>query len=304
MKEQQLKPVVCVMNPDDIYWIKEKKELSKFSGSFLSPYEAKEMETTQGVEFPEIRENVIFMLDPTVKNRYIIRTESSDAYIVERRINAIEVIVSLLGGKNFKVISERKANKSNGTQVEVKVNVGTPKVGVNNNTKVGTNTIQNGEITIVATAEFKGEYSEENYFKAEAIAKQYGLFNEPTISSLLMTRHPDNCNEILKKTYSVNTCKDLKENLEVAEDLKVNVMNAVKVDVDVNVKTSHDERYIEAFEFEVEFGPVKADPRAQQERKKGTTGCKKEHNLSKWLIWIMGATIIALASGLIYILLK
>lgn len=303
MKEQQLKPVVCVMNPDDIYWIKEKKELSKFSGSFLSPYEAKEMETTQGVEFPEIRENVIFMLDPTVKNKYIIRTESSDADIVERRINAIEVIVSLLGGKNFKIISERKANKSKETQVEVKVNVDTPKVGANNDINVGTNITQSGEINIVATAEFKGEYSEENYFKAEAIAKQYGLFNEPTISSLLMTRHPDNCNEILKKTYSVNTCKDLKENLEVAEDLKVNVMNAVKVDIDVNVKTSHDERYIEIFEFEVEFGPVKADPKAQQERKKDKIGGKKENNSSKWVIWVMGGVIAALAAGLVIALL-
>ena len=303
MKEQQLKPVVCIMNPDDIYWMKEKKEMSKFSSSFLSPYEAKEMETTQGVVFPEIRENVIFMLDPTVKNRYIIRTESSDADIVEKRINAIEVIVSLLGGKNFTAISERKADKNKETQVEVKVNVDTPKVGVGNDTKVRTNSSQSGEISIVATAEFKGEYSEDNYFKAVAIAKQYGLFDEPTISGLLMTRHPDNCNEIIKKKYRVSTCKDLKENLEVAEDLKVNVMKAVNVDVDVNVNTSHDERYMEVFEFEVEFGSVKADPIARKKRMEGRLVETKERKPNKWLIWVMGSIIVALAAGLVIALL-
>ena len=303
MKDQQLKPVVCVMNPDDIYWMKEKKDMSKFSDSFLTPYEARELETTQGIGFPGIRENVVFMLDPIARNRYIIRTESTDADIVEKRINAIEVIVSLLGGKNFSAISERRTDVSKETQVEVKVDVGTRKVGVDNDTRVEKNTAQSGSITIIATAEFKGEYSEENYFKAKAIAEQYGLIEDPTISSLLLTRHPDNCNEIIKKRYRVSTCKDLMDNLKVSNELKVNVLSAVNVDIDVNVNTSHDDRYMEAFEFEVEFGPVIPDPIAQKKRKEIQVIDQPDEindNKSKnWIIWAMGATIVALAVGLV-----
>ena len=96
-------------------------------------------------------------------------------------------------------------------------------------------------------------------------------------------RRPDHCNALHKKKYRVSTCKDLKENLEIANDLKVNVMKAVKVNIDVNVNTSHDERYLEVFEFKVEFGPVKKS--------------------RKWLFWILSGAIAALAAGLLIALL-
>ncbi len=281
MNNPQHKSVVCIMNPDDIYWMKEQSNMSKYTDNLITPYEARELEK-QGVEFPAIRDNVVFMLNPLEEKQYIVRTESTDADIVEKRINAIEVIISYLGGKHFKAISNRKTEKGKDTQVGVKLKVETPKVDVGSNTDVETNSSSSDETEIFVSADFKGEYSEENYWIADAMAKQYGLDNDNEIQKLLKLRHPSNCNQVHRQTYKVNTCKDLKENLKVAEDLCVGVMKAVNVGVEANVKTSSDERYSEVFEFEVEFGPVKPEPKSKN-----------------WLIWIMGAAIVALAAGLV-----
>ena len=301
MNRQQLKPVVCVLNPDDIYWMREHGD-SKYLGNLLTPYEAKNLEQTQNVEFPEIKENVVFMLDPLEGNKYIVRTESTDADIVEKRINAIGLIVSLLGGINYRVISERKGNSDKETHVGVGVNVKVKsKVDVDSNTNVDKVASSSEEKNITAIAEFNGKYSEDNYYVAVATAQQYGLSDDPKIEFLLKMRHPDNPNFIIKDKYEVNTCKDLKENLKVAEALKTNVMNAVKVDVDVNVETSHDERYMESFEFEAEFAPVVKDPEWKRRQRKNKEGKAEKSN--RWLFWVMGGIIVALAAGLIIALL-
>ena len=274
MNKQQLKPVVCIMNPDDIYWIREHSNI-KLAENLLTPYEAQEL-VEQGVSFPVFKDNVIFMINPLEEGKYIERTESTDEDIIEKRINAIEVIVSYLGGKRFKAISKRKKEKGRSTQVGVNVKVETSKVDINSQTEVEKKTGSTDGTEIFVSADFEGEYSVENYYIAEAIAKQYGLDNDSEIQKLLKLRHPSNCNTVRRQTYRVNTCKDLKDNLKVAEELKVGVLKAVNVGVEANVNTSSDERYIEVFEFEVEFGPVK-----------------------KWIFWILGGVIAALTVGLI-----
>lgn len=300
MEKQELMPVVCVMNPDDIYWMKEHHEMSRYSDILLTPYEVREIEETRHVVFPKIRENVVFMLDP-IEGKYIERTESTDADIVEKRINAIIVIVSLLGGKNFIVLSERKSiiNSKKQIDVDVKVDV-TQKVKVDSKTEVDLSKGLSGETRITATAEFEGVYSERNYYKAVALAQQYGLLEDPTINNFLLTRHPDNPNPCKRQIYEVNTCKDLKENLKVAEDLKVKIMNAVNVNVDVNVQTSHDERYLEVFKFEVEFGPVVKET---SDEPSCADRIEKKKKSNKLLFWVMGGAIVALVIGLVLALI-
>lgn len=283
MDEQQLKPVVCILNPDDIYWIQEKQtNLPNPSVNLLTPYQAKELRGSQGVVFPEIRENKVFMLDPFVEKRYIVRTESTDADIVEKRINAIEVIVSLLGGTKFKAISARKSDLDNETHIGAGVNVKVNDAifGISADTKVDKDSKEYKEKCVTVMAEFKGKYSKKNYYLAKEVAKQYGLSDDPKIMSLLETRNPDNPNYIKKKTYRVNTSSDLKRNLGVAGRLKTAVKNTVKVDLDVNVETSHDERYMDSFEFEVEFSPIK-----------------------RWIKLAIGGAITALAAALVIALL-
>lgn len=280
MNKQQLKPVVCIMNPDDIYWIKEHSNMIKLADNLMTPYEAQKL-VEQGVEFPVIRDNVVFTLNPLEECKYIERTESTDTDIIEKRINAIEVIISYLGGKHFKAISKRKSEKSKDTQVGVKIKVETPKVDVDSTTDVKNQSSLQDETEVFVSADFKGEYSVGNYKIAVATAQQYGLDNDSEIQKLLKLRHPSNCNAVQRQTYRVNTCKDLKDNLKVAEDLKVGVMKAVKVGVEANVNTSSDERFSEFFEFEVAFG---------------------EKN-NKWLFWVMGGAIVALAAGLLIALL-
>lgn len=299
MNKQQLKPVVCIMNPDDIYWIKEHSNMLKLADNLLTPYEAKKL-IEQGVAFPVIRDNVVFTLNPLEEGRYIERTESTDADIIEKRINAIEVIVSFLGGKRFKAISKRKTEKGRDTQVGVKIKVETPKVDVDSNTDIECQSSLMDETEMFVSADFEGEYSIENYKIAVATAKQYGLDNDSEIQKLLKLRHPSNCNAVRRQTYRVNTCKDLKDNLKIAEDLKVGVMKAVNVGVEANVNTSSDERYSEYFEFEVEFGSVRKSQKETGENLINSGASKSVHEKSyKWLFWVMGGAIVALAVGLI-----
>lgn len=280
MDKQHLKPVVCIMNPDDIYWMKEHSNISKYMDNLLTPYEALELKN-QGVVFPTFRDNVIYMLNPLEDNTYIERTESTDADIVEKRINAIEVIISHLGGKHFKAISNRKTIKGKDKQVGVNLKVNTPKVDVASKTDVYTQAASTETKDIFVSADFEGEYSEKSYNIAVATAKQYGLDNDGEIKKLLIERHPNHCNTLRRKKYIVNTCRDIKDNLKVAEDLQVGVMKAINVGVEANVKTSSDEHYTENFEFEVEFG-------------------EKKH---QWLGWVIGGVVVALAAGLAIALL-
>lgn len=299
MNKQQLKPIVCIMNPDDIYWIREHSNI-KLAENLLTPYEAQKL-VEQGVSFPVFKDNVIFMINPLEEGKYIERTESTDEDIIEKRINAIEVIISYLGGKRFKAISKRKNEKGRSTQVGVNVKVETPKVDVNSQTEVEKRTGSTDGTEIFVSADFEGEYSVENYHIAEAIAKQYGLDNDNEIQKLLKLRHPSNCNAVRRQTYRVNTCKDLKDNLKVAEELKVGVLKAVNVGVEANVNTSSDERYIEVFEFEVEFGPVKKTKTSKTSLENDEVSNKTKEN--KWIFWVMGGVIAALAAGLIIALL-
>ena len=249
----------------------------------ITPYEAQKL-VEEGVTFPAIKDNVVFMLNPLEESTYIERTESSDADIVEKRINAIMVILSYLGGKRFKAISKRNINKGKDSQVGVKVKVETPKVDVDSSTDVHKEQALTDETEILVKADWDGIYSVQNYKIAEATAKQYGFDNDNEIQTLLKLRHPSNPNIINKKTYRINTCKDLKDNLKVAENLKVGVSKVVNVGIEANVKTSSDERYSEVFEFEVEFG---------------NTESKQTH---KWLYWIVGGIVI-IAAGLTIALL-
>lgn len=303
-KEQELKPVVCVMNPDDIHWMKENFETSNYSDCLLTPYQVQELSKTRNVKFPAIRENAIFMLDPLEGRKYYERSESTDADIVEKRINAIIVIVSLLGGKEFRVLSDRKSLLNKGKQVtaDAKLDI-SKKVKIDSNTEVDLSKGLSDETTITAKATFEGVYTEKNYYKAVALAEQYALLDDPTIKNFLTTRHPDNPNSCIRQAYQVSTCKDLKENLKVAEKLKVDVKDAVNVEINVNVNTSHDERYIEIFEFEVEFGPVVRETTMGPSHLDQINVSDSEKKFPKWIFWIMGGVIAALTTGLLIVLL-
>lgn len=307
MNEKQLKPVVCIMNPDDIYWMQNKGELPKNADCIITPYQAKELEKEQNIVFPAIRENAIFMLDPIAKDKYIERNTSTDAATIDRRINAIMVIVSCLGGKEFKAVSNRSSSLNQQTVVDVGVDLHVPKVDNNSSTRVNNGKTEDKEQTLYVSASFSGVYSKKGYEQAEAIAIEYGLRNDPVIDSLLKMRHPDHPNKINKDTYRISTSEDLKKNLEVAEELKLKIGKAMNIDIDVDVSTSREESNLETFEFEVEFGSVENEnnptegqlnpPLAPQISDKP----KKSLN---WLFWVLGGVIAALAAGLLYVLLK
>lgn len=195
MNEKQSNPaVVCIMNPDDRIQLEGK---SQDLSCCVTPYEVAKW-INSGCKFPSVRENIIYMQNPLECDEYVYRTEETDEVVVKKRINAIETIVSLLGGKSYKVLSEIENVIKNDNDVSVDVDVKFFNSEINANTDVKKGIGTNDKEIIEVTAEWDGVYTKENYYKAEAVAKQYGLIDDPLIKSLLDQRHPRNPNFIKK----------------------------------------------------------------------------------------------------------
>ena len=289
MKTEKLQPVVCILNPDDVYYLRE-REKSNNVENYITPYEAIELQK-ENVVFPSIRENVVYMLNPMEEKTYIYRTESTDEEIVAQRIAKIEIIVSLLGGKNYKVCSHQQTQANIDTNVNVKTHTDV-KAGVDvvANTDIKHTKSTNASQEYESSAQWPGTYTREGYNRARLIAAQSGLLEDPQINSLLIQRSPDNNpNPLINQTYHIHTCSDLARNIDVAAQLNTEVKHKVGVDVDVNVKTSKSVSEEKTFDFEAEFGPLL-----------DTSNSQKQPNPTKLPIWaifllsILGAGVVAL----------
>ena len=256
MKPEKLQPVVCILNPDDVYYLRE-REKSNNVESYITPYEAIELQK-ENVVFPNIRENIVYMLNPLREKTYIYRTESTDEDIVAQRIANIEIIVSLLGGKNYKVHSHLQAQTNTNTDVDVKTHTDV-KAGVDVVANASIGNAKSGKYNqeYESSAKWPGTYTREGYNRARLIAEQSGLLEDANINALLSQRSPENNpNPIQSKIYHVHTCSDLARNVNVATQIDTEVKNKVGVNIDVNVKTSKSVSEEETFDFEVEFGPL------------------------------------------------
>lgn len=262
MEGKKLKSVICVLNPDDVFKIKEDSE-SKCQNNLMTPYEIEKFKKdNDGILFPEtIREGAILMLSDDKKGYHLSSDEES---IISKRICAIQLIVSYLGGVDFKAKdthsedSLRKSQMKYKSEIDGNYNGISGSFDVNLDVEAEAHHKKNGEATLESHS--SGLYTKEGYKRAVEIADKYGLRTNPVIENLLDLRHPAHPNPIDQQTYEISLISDFTEKLDVVE----NIQSSISSNFSLNCQTKLDikETLIEnlkkarIFRFSASFGNV------------------------------------------------
>ena len=255
MDSQDLKPALCILNPDDVYNLKNNH--AEDSYYCITPYEALEMQR-QGISFPvepHLQEGLVLTREPHGKG-YYYRTDETDCRVINERCLAIEAILSYLGGKEFRY-SETSSFRSN-QSTDIGVNLGGNKSGIeiNNNTEVNTCTTQGETGGKIVAAQWSGNYTHEGYMRAVELAKVNGLITDSTIAALLEQRLPSHPNPISSQEYHVNVTADLDKSIHVLEDISANLQDKVGGHLKVDINTSRKVDQSATVDFFVSFGPI------------------------------------------------
>ena len=301
MAPQDLKPALCVLNPDDVYNLR--KNNANDSYYCVTPYEVLELKS-QGVSFPyepHLQEGLVLTREAQGCG-YYFRTDETDCRIINERCFAIEAILSYLGGKDFRY-SETSSFRSK-ESLSVNVGAGVKKsgneLGIESSVNKGHQIGNDGEKAL--KGEWRsGNYTIEGYRRAVELAKVNGLINDPTIATLLEQRQPGHPNPIKSQEYHINVTADLDNNIHVLTDIRANLKDKIGGELKVDVNASRKVDQASTVDFFVSFGPIpievsqKAieDDKRQKSKKLGT----------KW-IWpaiAIAMTIIAIASVLFYL---
>lgn len=297
MSTQDLKPALCILNPDDVYNLKNNH--AEDSYYCITPYEALEMQS-QGISFPDephLQEGLVLTREPHGRG-YYYRTDETDCRVINERCLAIEAILSYLGGKEFRY-SESSSFRSKRT-LDIDTEAGGKKNGIEIDNKTGVNTHTNqgdtGDKSV--TAQWSGNYTHEGYLRAVKLAEVNGLINEPAIATLLEQRLPTHPNPIASQEYHVNVTADLDKSIHVLEDISANIQDKIGGHLKVDVNTSRKVDQSTTVDFFVSFGPIplEVSQKAIEDEKRVAPSGKNR----KWL-WVTIATvaIIAIATTLL-----
>lgn len=289
--KKQLKEVVCVLNPEDIYYMKN--YMGEMNSHLVTPYEIQEMKDARWLMPSELQEGSIVTRHP-YKNEYIFLNEQTEDEIALARINVIGTILSYLGAKNFKVcqtslkFNDEHKTYNVGADASAMGNEGSGKF---NYKKGGTGT---EEFTIKNASQWPGTYTVEGYKKACEIAKWSGLDKDSTVAAIIEQRNPKHGNALSSRTYQIDVRSDLEQYKNISVDLKEAIKRCnVKAMINGSYESNDKSSRHNTFDFEVEFGPLKT-PQSSISNNRG------RHN---WLWWLMVGVIVALAVGLIISLL-
>lgn len=270
MEVKKLKDVVCVLNPDEKFRLQHYCH-ADVSG-VVTPYEMESLKS-EGFEMPMIRENQIYLLHP-YKRKYIEFTEKGEDDIVLERINRLETILSYLGGKNMRVLSESLELNDKSRMVEVHAGVDHPVAGGEISVENDDNQKTTDETRVETKSCWPGFYTIEGYRKALELAKQYKLDTDSTVEGLLLQRGPDHPNPIKEKEYSVDVRGDLEQMRNIAVDIKANLKKVgTEVALSGAYKIEDKQTRHNTFDFAVSFGelrlPKTKDPSIGNDSKKG-----------------------------------
>lgn len=303
MKESELKPAICVLNPDDVYKLKEYH--AEDSYYCVTPHEALALQQ-QGVSLPStphLQEGLVLTKEPN-RLAYYYRTDETDCRVINERCLAIEAILSYLGGKEFKY-SETSSFRSRRT-VGVDVNAGFKKGGIDVGNQTGVDTDENigqsGDKTVAAL--WDGKYTKDGYNRAVELAKVNGLLSDPAIAALLEQRTPQHPNPISRQEYHVNVTADLDKNVHVLEDISANLKGKIKGNLKVDVNTSRNLDQQSTVDFFVSFGPIPVEVNQQAVLEEACLTHSSESGRRFRWVWpaIAIAALVAVAALLIVFL--
>ena len=291
----ELQPVICVLNPDDVYQIKNFGGESKYKPCIVTPYDVQRLKD-KGISFPSnIIEGTFLSLSPDQKS-YYEQTSEQDIDIVRNRMLAIEYIVSYLGGKEFRLTasSEEEWSKIVGVNVEIgasvekgveapneaqknpgsKDNVGN-KIIIGGKAGANVNKDQHSksEQKSLSHAEWGGNFTAEGYNRAKEIAKENGIIDFEVIKYLLEMRNPMHPNPIKEQLYLVDLRSDLEKNIKVAGEIRsCAIFKSIQAGAHIScdVKNESKSSSHTKFGFYATFGPIKHD--TPEERMASTKG--------------------------------
>ena len=298
----ELKPAICVLNPDDVYNLKEKYPEESYY--CLTPYDAIELKKA-GVSFPEdtpLKEGLILTRDAN-RRGYYYRTNETDCRIINERCLALEAILSYLGGKEFRYAETTSFRGNHQVGVNVDANVKVPKVslGVSNNTDVETDKDLGESEEKIVSAKWEGKYTREGYIRAHKLAEINGLLNDPKIASSFEQRTPSHPNPIETQEYHVNITADLDNNVRVLNELQGKLKNKVDVELKVNVETSRSMNQASTVDFFISFGPI------PKEETRNVNTCEDISPIvrrrKKWLWPTIASVVIVTIATILFIVL-
>jgi len=300
MSTQDLKPALCILNPDDVYNLKNNH--AEDSYYCITPYEALEMQS-HGITFPvepHLQEGLVLTREPHGRG-YYYRTDETDCRVINERCLAIEAILSYLGGKEFRYSETSSFRCKHSADIDVELGGKKSGIEVDNTTGVNTHTNQGEKGDKSVTAQWSGNYTHEGYLRAVELAKVNGLITDPTIAALLEQRLPSHPNPIASQEYHVNVTADLDQSIHVLEDISANLQDKVGGHLKVDVNTSRKVDQSATVDFFVSFGPIpiEVSQKAIEDEKRLTPRGKDR----KWLwVTIVTAAIMAIGVALFIVL--
>lgn len=300
MSTQDLKPALCILNPDDVYNLKNNH--AEDSYYCITPYEALEMQS-HGITFPvepHLQEGLVLTREPHGRG-YYYRTDETDCRVINERCLAIEAILSYLGGKEFRYSETSSFRSKHSADIDVELGGKKSGIEVDTNTNVNTSTNQGETGGKIVTAKWSGNYTHEGYLRAVELAKANGLISDPTIATLLEQRLPSHPNPIASQEYHVNVTADLDKSIHVLEDISANLQDKVGGHLKVDVNTSRKVDQSATVDFFVSFGPIPIEvtQKAIEDEKAASPGGKDK----KWF-WLVAALVAVIAISIaLYIVL-
>lgn len=274
MADLKLKPVICVLNPDDIYYLQKYSNCPESLPYCATIQDVKNLKK-KGVDIPEAlcKENVILTQLPS-QNKYVRRTPAEENNIIEYRIKAIGNILSYLGAKSCSISYSSSTQTMDGLKTNTNLrgdfnaNVLGYGQGYNGNVKVGTDNNNQSiyEKSLLSENTWPGNYTEEGYKRAKEIAIEAGLDQDDGIKALFEQRNPYHHNPVSANHYRVDLYSSMKKSLEIATSIQVGISKSLSLplgpdssaslnlglDVDV-AKNEYAESH-EIMELSIEFG--------------------------------------------------
>ena len=103
MGKSNLKPVICILNPDDKYYLQKYSNCTDSLPYCVTIKDVRDLKN-RGVDIPDtyIKENTILTQLPG-KNKYIFRKPEDENSMIESRIKTVGVILSYLGAKSCSI---------------------------------------------------------------------------------------------------------------------------------------------------------------------------------------------------------
>jgi len=303
--KNELKPVVCIVNPDDKHNISRQPD-SHCLEYCITPYEIAKLKE-EGVIFPDDKliEGMILMKKPGNSKEYYYRTADDEYRLITERISNIELILSYLGAyqSNLHEETSQKNVKSLTTDVKVegegKAGLTPTPINVESETKVSTEKDANNHIEIDSSVKWKGAYTRESYEKAKEIARDSGLEQDEVIRNLIEMRDPSHPNPIDEKIYSFNLRSDFKNNCSVAADVKATFDGLLSANINVNVEVNSQLEKMEYGDIKVAFGKLEEKQLSVTSNAEGNTGEPIKPENPKIYIYLIAAIVLGFVAAIV-----